>query len=296
MIRLLLLAALCAIPASGQEAVEVHRGNIKIRAGGTVSIPDLFRLKAAIEGRAEEIWTTTGVWVNPNQSLGFIVSKEFAALLDARASTEQQVMEERWKPVYQRSRVRCPRDCYILKSFARSQAWIKPQTVLFEAADHLRMAGQVRPEEAHLVRDGMILEYWDVKNPAQHFQARIEHYILAPKAEGERVLPAGTFTMDDAMGPNQFLPPGTDWEGMIVKKTNVLMVPTTALIRFGGDFYLKVSTGITNPDWTEITDIVGAKRKLLIKAGFLEGIRLQPGAGEELREPDSSLGEGPYSE
>jgi hypothetical protein len=250
--RALLLAALCAAPASAQEAGVVRRGTIDqvVAVAGTVLPTDIFRIKSTIEGRAARVWTTTGVWVNEEQNLGVLINKEFAALSDARNTTDQSVLEDRWKTMYQPSRLRCPSTCYILKAFARSNAWVKPRTLLFEAAAHLRMTGWVRPEEAHLVRDGMTLEYWAVKDPKKRFTTKIVHYVR--DVQGLKVQPGGTFTMDLVMSPQHFFPPGTQWAGLVVpaKKSNVLMVPTSALIRFGGDVYLpvRVSTGITTPD------------------------------------------------
>lgn len=267
MAMILLLAALCAAPAAwGQQTMEVRQGDLdqEVRVIGTVVTADIFRLKSTIEGRADQIWTTTGVWANPDQDLGLLLNKEFAALMDAHSTTDRKVLAERWKPVYQPTHVRCPYECFILKSFVPSQAWVKPRAILFEAAASLRLMGRVRPEEAHLVRDGMLLDYWAVNHPARRLQTRVAHYLL--DVQGEKVQPGGS--MDIALGPDQFLPPGTDWEGLVVptRKKGVLMVPTNALLRFGGDTFLpvKISTGITTRDWTEIEAGVEAKRKILI--------------------------------
>jgi multidrug efflux pump subunit AcrA (membrane-fusion protein) len=324
----LLLAALCAAPAAAQEAGIVRRGPIDqvVRVVGTVLPVDIFRIKSTIEGRASRVWTSTGVWVSQDQDLGFLINKEFAALSDARKSTSQEVLEDRWQTVYQPTRLRCPYPCYILKAFARSDVWVKPRTVLFEAAAHLRMSGWVRPEAAHLVRDGMTLQYWAVKDPGKRFTAKISKYVR--DVQGLKVQPGGSFNLDLVMGPEHFFPPGTEWAGIVVpsRKANALTVPTDALIRFGDHVYLpvKVSTGITTPELTEITAGVEEKRPILMLAdpALREAARhkleadlsLPPTSAEEraspaaeparrtrrqegaLREPDSILGEDPYSE
>ena len=327
MIRAILFAALCAAPASGQQAGAVRRGTIDqvVSVVGTVLPIDIFRLKSTIEGRTSRVWTSTGIWVDSDQDLGFLVNKEFAALSDARNSTDQTVLEDRWQTVYQPTRLRCPYPCYILKAFARSDVWVKPRTVLFEAAAHLRMTGWVRPEGAHLVRDGMTLQYWSLKDPKTRFSTKIVHY--ARDVQGLQVRPGGTFTLDLVMRPGHFFPPGTEWAGVVVtaKKENVLMAPTDALIRFGDDVYLpvKVSTGITTPEWTELSAGVEEKRALLDlsdaqlrqaqrhkmevdlsipaqsgeeAAPPAEGSRNPRRSEGELREPDSNLGEDPYYE
>ncbi len=327
MIRAALLAALCAVPAFSQQAGVVHRGTIDQVVGvvGTVLPVDIFRIKSTIEGRAEQVWTSTGDWVGPDQDLGVLVNKEFAALNDARESTSSSILKDRWKTVYQPTRLHCPSPCYILKAFARSNVWVKPRAVLFEAAAHLRMTGRVRPEEAHLVRDGMTLRYWSLKDPKTRFSTKIVHYLR--DNQGLKIQPGGTFTLDLAMRPEHFFPPGTEWAGIVVptKKENVLMVPTNALIRFGDDVYLpvKVSTGITTPDWTELSagaeerrpflNLSDAQLRQAQRHKMEADLSIPTPSGEEeappaedspkprrsqssLREPDSNLGEDPYSE
>jgi hypothetical protein len=327
MIRALILAALCAAPAAGQQAGVVRRGTIDQVVGvvGTVLPIDIFRIKSTIDGRASRVWTSTGVWVGPEQNLGFLINKEFAALSDAKASTDQNTLEDRWQTVYQPTRLRCPSTCYILKAFARSDVWVKPRTVLFEAASHLRMSGWVRPEEAHLVHDGMALQYWSLKDPKTRFTTRIANYVR--DIQGLKVQPGGTFTLDFVMEPGHFFPPGTQWAGVVVpnKKENVLMVPTAALLRFGDEVFLpiRVSTGITTPDWTEISAGVDEKRPFLnlsdaqlrqaqrhkmeadLSLPAASGQEEAPPAEDpqkprrtsgELRDSDSNLGEDPYSE
>jgi len=273
--RAALLAALCAAPAFGQQAGEVRRGSVEqvVKVTGTVQAVDLFRLKSTIEGRAEQVWTTTGAWVSPQQDLGILVNKELAALTDVKSSTDKSVVEDRWQKVYQPTRIRCPYDCYILKAYARSKTIVKPRAVLFEAAAHLRLIGKVRPEDAHLIRDGMALDFWPVKNPSQRFHTKIVHYLL--DVQGQKVQPGGTFMMDLVLGPKGFLPPDTEWEGLVVpaKKNGVLVVPTAALITFGGDVYLpiKVSTGLTSPEFTEMTAGVEAGRRILTLGETLLG-------------------------
>ncbi|MDD5658089.1 MAG: hypothetical protein PHF00_12635 [Elusimicrobia bacterium] len=331
----LTLLPLGLAPARAQQRAETRRADIerRVQVIGTVLAVDVFRLKANIEGRAENIWPSTGVWVKPADSLGSLVNKEFAALTDAPGSTRKSVMADRWNPVYRPSPLRCPSTCFILKIFARSRQWVKPQAVLVEAAGHLRMVGRVSPEDAPLVRDGMLLTYWPANNPRRRFQTRIARYVL--DVQGEKVDPAGTFTMDEAMGPGRFLPPGTNWEGVIVaqRSAGAVLVPTQALLRFGGEVFLpvRVSTGITTRDWTEITAGVEAKRPFLVlddkelprhkiepgdgaagpgapapaPAGTqppppdeppAPAVRAQPPAVETSPEPGADPGEDPYSE
>ncbi|HAM35309.1 MAG TPA: hypothetical protein DEB40_11410 [Elusimicrobia bacterium] len=296
MITVWALAALCAAgPARGQMTYEVKSGALdeQIRVAGTVAAADIFRLKSTIESRTEQIWTTTGVWVNPGQSLGYLVNKEFSALLDSRLGAEKEP-DDRWQAVYKPVRIRCPRACFLLKSIARSKQWVKPQTVLFEAAAHLRLVADVRPEDAHLVRNGQVLEYWDKKEPDRHYQTRIARYTRVPPREDTPS--PGSFAVNQT--PRQFLPPGTAWEGFIVpaKKNNAVFVPTAALLRFGDEAFLpvKVSVGITTPLWTEITEGVEPRRRILVieDAKFRDTQRDE--AGKDGSKPNP--GEDPYAE
>jgi hypothetical protein len=89
------------------------------------------------------------------------------------------------------------------------------------------------------------------------------------------------------MSPDRYFPPGTEWEGEIVPsvKHDVLMVPTAALIDYGGETYLpvRVSTGVTTDDFTQITAGAHDKREILV----LDDARLK-GAGRHRRVVDQA--------
>lgn len=263
-VLLLWLAAVC--PLAAQQKAEVEQGpfKYKVRTAGTVMENGIFRLKATIEGRADRVWSATGTWAGPGKNLAVLLNREFAALQDAHASTDQNVLEDRWKPVYQPSPVRCPRECFILRSFVTSGQWVKPRTLLFEAAAHLRMVGRVRPEDAPYIENGQTLEFWAADKPAQHYQTLIGNYSL-DTADG-KTSSGGSFHMD--MPPALFLPPRTRWEGIIIpyQNPNALLVPTSALLNFDDGIYLPVlvSTGMTSEGRTEIISGVDAGRGILV--------------------------------
>ncbi|HEX4046364.1 MAG TPA: hypothetical protein VH309_00940, partial [Elusimicrobiota bacterium] len=187
-----------------------------------------------------------------------------AAMIDARGGDQQGVMEDRWSRVYRPTPVRCPDTCYVLRVYVRAHTWVKPQAVLFEAASKLKMVGRVRPEDAPLIRDGMELTFWSLKDPKRKLTGRVERFIL--DVQGEHAEPGGTFTLD--MTPDRYFDPGTDWEGEIIplKKTDVLMVPTASLIEHDGAAYLpiRVSTGVTGTDFTQITAGIEERHEILI--------------------------------
>jgi len=255
-----LLAALCAAPARCQQADAVARGDVVqgIRASGIVEARDPFRLKSTIEGRVDKVWTATGVWVAADQDLGLLVSKEYAAMTDANATTDEATLAQRWENIYKPTHLRCPKTCFILKTFARSRQWVKPFALIFEAATRMQISGQVGPQDAPLARDGLVLRYWPVGDSTRRFQATIAHYTPAQ----------GAFTMDADMSPNRFLPPGAKWEGFVVlaEKADVLRVPTPALLRLGKKVYLPVEVmiGLASPEWTEIIQGAVEKHPILI--------------------------------
>lgn len=313
--------------ARGQASAEVKRGalDVKVRVSGTVVPMEVFRIKSAVEGRVEEVRASTYTWADSGKDLGFLANKELVALMDARSTTQQGVMEDRWERVYKPTAIRCPDTCFLLRSFLRPRLWVKPQAVLFEAARGLRMVGRVRPEDAHWVKDGQLLDFWAVKDPSRKYQARVAHYVL--DVQGSKVDPGATFTMD--MSPSRWFEPGTAWEGLIVprSKKNVLTVPTGALISYKGNIYLpvKVSTGITTASLTEVTAGIDENRRILVlddahlkeaqrhtqtvdqgamddrlhqenTAPALREAKPAPRRLPEIRDPDSNLGEDPYGE
>jgi len=124
MSRLLLLSALVLAPCAswGQQPLEVRRGQlqIKVRLEGTVVfVPEaVIRLRGAVEGRVEDLAVSTWTWYTAGQPMGHLANKEMAAILDSHNTTEQGVMEDRWKKVYEPTPITCPDDCYVLRVFA----------------------------------------------------------------------------------------------------------------------------------------------------------------------------------
>ncbi len=270
--RLPLLAALlsAALPASGEPAADaVRRGDldIRVKVSGTVVPADVYRLKSTIDGRIESVLASSYSWRGADQPLAFMAHKELAAIIDARGSQNQDLLEDRWQRVYKPTPIRCPSTCFVLKKFAKAKSWVKPQTVLFEAARSLQLVARVRPEDSHWVRDGQTLTFWAVDKPEKKLTGRVARYVL--DVQGQRVDPGGTFTLE--LTPERYFEPGTEWEGIVSaeKKTNVLYVPTAALISHKGAVYLpvRVSTGITTAEHTQIIGGADDKRPVLVLDG-----------------------------
>lgn len=261
----LLLAAAWA-PARAAQTGSVRRGDlvIRVKVTGTVVPEDVFRLKSTIDGRVESVNTSSYTWRGADEPLAMLAQKELAALIDAKGSQDQGVLEDRWDRTYRPTPVRCPDTCFVLKVFSRAHTWVKPQAVMFEAARKLKMVARVRPEDAPLIRDGMDLTFWSVKDPKRKLTGRVARFVL--DIQGQNVNPGGSFAL--YMSPDRYFDPGTEWEGEIVPltKNDVLTVPTAALIRHDGAVYLpvRVSTGVTTPELTQITAGADEKRDFLI--------------------------------
>ena len=286
-------AWLTASAAFPQQSGEVVRGDLQVRVGlsGTVVATETFRIKSAIAGRVEAILPSTGSWAGPDESLGELASKEMSALLDSRqAAPGRSMVEERWKPVYKPEKIACPEECFVLKTFVKPKQWVRPKAVLVEAARKLRLVGRVRPEDARWVENGQALEFWASSDPSRKFKATVAGFELdAPASQAPS---GGTMAID--MSPSRFLPPGTQWEGLVVPllRRKALVVPTAALIVHQGESYLpvRVSTGITTEAETELTGGAAEGTPILIlEEGRLEGAKRHapgaaPGRGEN-REP-----------
>ena len=266
--KALFLAGLVLLAARAGAATpaKVKRGDlqIKVKVTGTVVPDDIFRIKATIEGRVESVLTSTYVWRGADQPLAFLAHKELAAMLDSKGTQNVDILEDRWQRVYRPTAARCPDTCFILKNFLRPKTWVKPESVMFEAAGTLKLVARVRPEDAPWIRDGQDLTFWSVKDPDRRLKGRVARFIL--DIQGEKVSPGATFTL--IMSPERYFEPGTEWEGEIIPlaKKDVLYVPTGALVREGGATYLpvRVSTGITTEGLTQITAGVEDKRDILV--------------------------------
>ena len=255
-----------AVYSGAATPAKVKRGNleVKVRVTGTVVPDDIFRIKSTIEGRVESVLTSTYVWRGADQPLAFLAHKELAAMLDSKGTQNVDILEDRWQRVYRPTAARCPDTCFILKNFLKPKTWVKPESLMFEAAATLKLVARVRPEDAHWVRDGQDLIFWPVKDPKRILRGRVTRFLL--DIQGEKVTPGATFTL--IMSPDRYFDPGTEWEGEIVpqSKKDVLYVPTGALVREGDAVYLtvRVSTGITTQGLTEITSGVDVNRDVLV--------------------------------
>ncbi len=244
---LLLLSA--GATAAAQEPLTARRGDLQVRvpAKGTVVAQDVFRLKATIQGRVEAVIADTFTWRSAGSTLGLLANRELAAIIDARGSTPQEMVQERWQKVYKPTAIRCPYDCFLLKSYVRARQTVQPQALLFEAAKGLRLEARVGRADAGWVRFGQRFEFWPVTAPSRRLEGTVVNY--SATAEG------GRFQLD--LSPERSLDPGTEWEGVIHAsvKRNILLVPTSSLITHAGGVYVpvRVSTGLTADGSTEVT-------------------------------------------
>lgn len=257
---------LLAARADAATAYKVKRGDleVKVKVSGTVVPDDIYRIKSTIEGRVESVLTSTFVWRGADQPLAFLAHKELAAMLDSKGAQNVDILEDRWQRVYRPTAARCASTCFILKSYLKPKTWVKPDSLMFEAAASLKLVGRVRPEDAPWVRDGQDMTFWAVNDPKRILKGRVTKFIL--DVQGEKVAPGATLTLE--MSPDRYFNPGTEWEGQIVpqSKKDVLIVPTGALIREGDAVYLpvRVSTGITTQGLTQISAGVDQGRDILV--------------------------------
>jgi hypothetical protein len=262
------LAFLAAAPAPAQDSGTVTRGplTVHVKTNGTVRAEDVFRIRSTIEGRIERVRAKELRWAGPRDELGRMLTLELAAMMDARATTPSQTLEERWKRVYRPTKLFCPKRCFVTKVFAREGKVVKPNALLIEAAGKLRLVGRVRPGDAQWIREGQLVKYWPKSDPKKRIQGRVEKFVL--DVQGETVEPGGTFTI--LLDPGHYLDPGTEWEGeiTIVAKKNVLRVPTEALLHHKGEVFLpvRVSTGVTSYGTTEITAGIKERQHFLLLA------------------------------
>jgi len=258
---LILLASTC----SAQTSERIERGTMRILipVHGTVRAEKLIRIRSTISGRIETVTANKYQWVKRKQSLGTLLDRDFAAMIDAKTTTPTEIIEKRWAKVYRPIPFYCPTECFIMKVFAKEDKWIEHDALLIEAAKRLRLVGRVRPGKAHWIEEGQLITYWNVKNPKKKIQGRIENLIL--DTQGKREKPGATFTV--RLTSKHYLKPNAKWKGEIVAlvKKKTLRIPTAALLHFQGETYLPIliSTGITTERWTEITAGVSVRDKYL---------------------------------
>ncbi|MBI5884177.1 MAG: hypothetical protein HZB91_13865 [Elusimicrobia bacterium] len=294
MTTLVALLLLGALPSSSQKVVTLQQTNLdsKVRAWGTVVPEGVFRLKSTTEGRIEAVMVSSGTWAEEGSPIGLMANKELAALIDSRGTIPQEIVETHWQKVYKPTRILCPSACFVLKSFVQVRQRVQPNALLFEAAKSLRLAGQVDPAAARMVRYGQQLEFWPVSDPSNKMRGKIINY-AAPEPDR----PGGTFSLE--LSSERNLLPGTRWEGWvsIATKRKVLAVPTAALLSHEGRSYLpvEVTVGATNGDLTEILAgaAEGAAALLLETAKTPAASRYKPGPEAAKRLDDALDGVAP---
>lgn len=260
-----LLWVLLPAPAQGAATAVARRGDMEVLAKvtGTVVPINVSRLMSPIEGRIEGVPASSGTWRKAGKPLAFLANRELAAMIDARGPQDEDLLERGWKSVFRPTPVRCAKTCFVLKSYVRAKSLVKPQALLFEVSG-LKLTARVRPEDAPWVRDGQRVTFWPLGDPTRRLQGRVTRFTL--DVQGEKVDPGASFELE--LSPERFLHPGTEWEGevLVAERRDAITVPTAALIRSGDAVYLpvRVSTGTTTEDLTQITAGVEEKRPILI--------------------------------
>lgn len=253
---LALLTAAVLPRARAQEEGIVQRSDLLryVPVSGMVRTAGVIQVLSPAEGRVDRVQAEAYLWAHPDSPLGFLVDKEFAALLDSDHTTPEDVLRERWKTVFQPIPFRCPADCYVLSVEAKPKAWVPAGEPMLTAATELRLDGTFRAKLSRGERARAMLEVWSKTDPGSRWKAPIKR--LSDGSVAAR-LPFGAD-----------LRPGTAWEGVIEipVKRNVLKVPAAALIRRDGAAYLplRVATGASTEHETEILSIAREGDRFLI--------------------------------
>ncbi len=298
--KLALLAALALVSTARAATLDVVRRRdvlLRVQVAGTVVTHDVFRLKATINGRVEEVLASTGAWRAAADPLATLSNVELAAMLDSRGPQDQTVLQDRWGNVFAATPIRCPADCYVLRNYVRPKTWVKPQAVLFEAARGLKLIARVNSKDVHLLRrEGLRLTYWPVSDPERRRSAPVTALV----SDAADASAGASFEVE--LSPRDYLPPGTEWTGEIIARVDrdVLAVPSAALIRQSGVYYLpvRVGVGIAADGVTEITSGVEEGRPILIlDDAELRGAERSPAAaGAAAGEAAAIVDEKPVSD
>ena len=253
--------ALLSRPAAAQELLLVADKTIaiQIKAEGVVEAQDAFLLRSAGEGRVETVDVSSGQWALKRAALATMADADMTALMDSPTSTPKDILKSRWKPVYQAVPIECRKDCFILKVFVAPKNQVKAHAALFEAARALVMTGKILGDASRFARDGQVLRYWPKEHPDPRRSIELSGYKPPPDDETSSAALEGIFSRE--MPENNWLAPGTAWEGLIVAATfqDPLAAPGGSLVCVGEDafFAVRFPTGTMS-----VADVEGLKMRV----------------------------------
>lgn len=249
------LAVLLATSAAAQTPIVVQRGTIAIYApiSGVVVPAEETVITAKKDGRIEALPVASLTPFKKHALLALESSPDLAAIIDANATTPEEVVEQRWQSLYKPMKVRAPFDGFLLDTKVGLKEMVKAGEPLFTVTRELVFQASVPLQDTTGMASGKTAWLWRPSNPELKMAARVL-----------QILP-GNPTPDQAQVRIELLPapdiaaplPGTllDGEVSVAEHRDVVTVPSAAIRRSQGRsfVYVQVSEGLTDGTNTEIT-------------------------------------------
>lgn len=245
------LSALCF----AESVVVVERADVQVLQpmSGTIVPGEKKILNAGFAGRIEALPVPSQSPFRHKETLAIISGRDLAAIIDANATTQQQIVEARWQKIYKPARLRAPFDGFLLETRAGLKEFVKADTPLFVVTPDLSFEAIVPLAGTPGMSKGMAAQVWRPSNPELKIPGRVKEVLPGVPSPGKATVRVDILPADDIAMPL----PGTVMDGQIAvaEKKGVITVPVGAIRHAEGRTFVSVEVeeGLSDGVRTHVT-------------------------------------------
>lgn len=240
--------------ARAESVVVVERADLAVNQPltGTVMPGEKAVINAGYAGRVEALPVPPQSPFRKRSLLAIISGPDLAAIIDANATTPQQVIEERWQKVYKPRKVRAPFDGFLLETRAGIKEFVKADQPLFVVTPQLSFEAIVPLKATPGMTPGMPALLWRPANPELKIPGRLREVLPGTPTPEKATLRVEILPAEDIALPL----PGTVLDGQVTvaEKKSVITVPAGAISRVEGRSFVSVEVeeGLSDGERTQI--------------------------------------------
>lgn len=244
-----------AVPVFAQSVVRSERGSVSVLLPltGTVVPAEKKTIVAGHDGRIEALPVPSQSPFKNHDLLAVIAGPDLAAIIDANATTAQQVVEARWQKMFKPQKVRAPFDGFLLETRVGMKEMVKADQPIFVVTPRLSFEAVVPLKGTPGMSPGMKAVLWRPANPELKMPGKVSEVLPGTPSAEKATVRVQLLPAEDIATPL----PGTVLDGQITvaERKNVVTVPAAAVKRVEGRSFvsIEVNEGLSDGEHTEIT-------------------------------------------